>query len=98
MQSFENSYPTELEWYNKAKIKAESFLRDIDSSLRVEIMPTTVRPKGKDPYHTLALGFASSSDSRVNWTMEIELSDEYIDQQLESVVRKIYHDRRKDLK
>ena len=98
MQSFETSHTTELEWYNKAKAKAESFLPDIDPSLRIEVLPATIKPKGKDTYHTLALGFASSSNPSLNWTMEIELSDQYLDTRLESVVRQIYLDRLEDLK
>lgn len=97
MHSFEHQHRSELDWYNRAKAKAESFLREIDPSLRVEILPVTIRPRGKDAYHTLALGFASASDPRLNWTMEIESSDQYINEQLESVVRQIYHDRREEL-
>jgi len=95
---FENPQPTELEWYNKARVKAESFVLYIDPSLRVEVVPATIRPKNKEPYSTLALGFSSSSDPRLNWTMEIELSDRYIDERLESLVRQIYQERVEELK
>jgi len=62
------------------------------------VLPAAIRPKGKDAYHTLALGFASAADARLNWTMEIELSDQHIDERLEPVVDQIYRERLEALK
>jgi hypothetical protein len=79
-------------WYAKAREKVESFLSDIDPDLEVDIESSVVTPDdpGKSEYRTDALIFTHRTKPDLRWTMEIEESDDYIDNQLEGVIRKIY--------
>jgi len=80
-------------WYDKARAKAEGFLGSIDPELRVEVVPIRVTERSSQR-ETLSLRFYSSSNPTLNWTMEVETTDSYIENELEPVVRQIYHERR----
>ena len=84
---------TDEEWYDTARAKISSFLRDLDPHLKVEVGPVTVT-NDKKVHDTLALSFTSDEDPNLKWTMEIGKDSNYIENKLESVVRKIYHERR----
>ena len=82
-------------WYIQAKEKAESFLPSIDPNLEVDIEESIVTPddKSKDKYETLSLIFTHRKRPDFRWTMEIEKSDQYIENKLEEVVRKVYREK-----
>lgn len=81
-------------WYHKAKGQAEKFLPDLDHSLEVEVEETSISPyDGGDEYKTYALVFSHGSNPNLNWTMEIQENDEFVADELEEVVKKIYFGR-----
>lgn len=78
-------------WYHKAKAQVEKFLSDLDHDLEVEVEETEIAPNdGGDDYETFALVFSHSSNPNLHWTMEVQANDEFIDNELENVVRRIY--------
>ena len=85
---------TTYDWYHKAKARVEEFLPDLDSNLEVEVEETSITPSdGGDDYQTFVLVFSHGSNSNLRWTMEVEANDEFIDHELEEVVKKIYFER-----
>jgi hypothetical protein len=51
----------------------------------------SIRPyDGGDNYTTYALVFTHDVSRNLSWTMEVQLSDEFIERELEKVVRRIY--------
>ena len=79
------------DWYHKAKEKIESFLPSLDPNLEVELDTTLVTPnQGGDKYTTYVLAFTHSSNSNLQWTMEVELDENYIENELEQIVTNIY--------
>ena len=79
------------EWYHRAKEKAESFLPQLDPDLEVDLDTTTITPdQGGDPYTTFVLAFSHQSKPHLQWTMEVEMDDDYIEKELEQVVTNIY--------
>lgn len=79
-------------WYIKAREKVESFLADIDPNLEVDIQRSIVTPDDpkKSEYSTDTLIFTHKTQPELRWTMEIEKSDNYINNRLEDIVRKVY--------
>jgi hypothetical protein len=92
MESFERPL-SEEEWYDTARAKIESFIHNIDPDLEVLVTPTTIHQKGMEAYDTLSLSFKHKSDFTLRWTMEIQKNFNYIENDLENVVRKIYEER-----
>ena len=85
-----SSYP----WYHKANLRVEQFLHDLDPALEVEVEETEITPSdGGDNYMTSVLVFSHGSNPNLNWTMEVQENDEFIENQLEQIVRKIYFER-----
>ena len=84
---------TDEEWYDTARAKVNSFINELDPHLRAEVGPATVT-NDKKVYDTLALSFTSDEDPNLKWTMEIGKDSDYIENKLESVVRKIYSKRK----
>ena len=83
-----------FDWYQKAKQKIESFLPVLDPNLEVDVDTTTVTPnQGDDQYTTFVLVFSHQSNSNLQWTMEVEEEDFYIENELEKIVRDIYFQR-----
>jgi len=83
-----------INWYQKAKQKIESFLPELDPSLEVDVDTTTVTPnQGDDQYTTFVLVFSHQTNSNLQWTMEVEEEDFYIENELEKIVREIYFQR-----
>lgn len=84
------------EWYDTARAKINSFLRNLDPSLEVSVKHVDVMPseESKKSYDTLALSFESENDPRLNWTMEIKEDSDYIENKLEGIVQKIYQEKK----
>jgi hypothetical protein len=68
MESFERPL-SEEEWYDTARAKIESFIRNIDPDLEVSVTPTTIHQKGMGAYDTLSLSFKHKNDFTLRWTM-----------------------------
>lgn len=67
---------------------------DLDPDLEVDVAETSIAPyAGGDEYRTCALVFSHGSNPNLNWTMEIQESDEFVDNELELVVKRIYFER-----
>jgi len=83
-----------IDWYQKAKQKIESFLPELDPNLEVDVDTTTVTPnQGDDQYTTFVLVFSHQTNSNLQWTMEVEEEDFYIENELEKIVKEIYFQR-----
>ena len=81
-------------WYHQAKARVEQFIPDLDAELEVEVEETSITPNdGGDAYDTLVLIFSHPSNPYLNWSMEVEPDEDFIDNQLEEVVRRIYFQR-----
>jgi hypothetical protein len=81
-------------WYHQAKVRAEKFLPDLDHNLEVDVEETSITPyDGGDTYQTYALVFSHGSNPNLNWTMEVQESDDFVENELEAVVKKIYFER-----
>ena len=83
-----------FDWYQKAKEKIESFLPELDPNLEVDVDTTTVTlNQGDREYTTFVLVFSHQSNSNLQWTMEVEEEDFYIENELEKIVKDIYFQR-----
>ena len=79
------------DWYHRAVEKIAAFLPGLDPNLEVELDTTVVTPnQGGEEYTTYVLVFSHSSNSNLQWTMEVEPNEDYIENQLEQVVTNIY--------
>ena len=64
---------------------------ELDPNLEVELDTTVVTPnQGGEEYTTFVLVFSHSSNSNLQWTMEVEPNEDYIENELEQVVTNIY--------
>lgn len=80
-----------FDWYQKAKGKIESFLPNLDPSLEVDVDTTTITPnQGNEQYTTFVLVFSHQTNPNLQWTMEVEMDDSYIEKELERIVTDIY--------
>ena len=80
-----------FDWYQKAKERIESFLPGLDPNLKVDVDTTTVTlNQGDEQYTTFVLVFSHETNSNLQWTMEVEMEDYYIDNELEKTVTDIY--------
>lgn len=81
-------------WYHKAKVRAEKFLPGLDGNLEVDVEETSITPyDGGAEYQTYALVFSHGSNRNLNWTMEVQENDDFVENELEAVVTKIYFQR-----
>ena len=79
------------DWYHKAVEKIAAFLPGLDPDLEVELDTTVVTPnQGGEEYTTFVLVFSHSSNPNLQWTMEVEPDEDYIENELEQVVTNIY--------
>ena len=79
------------DWYHQAVEKIATFLPGLDPNLEVELDTTVVTPnQGSDEYTTFVLVFSHSSNPNLQWTMEVEPDEHYIENELEQVVTNIY--------
>jgi len=82
-------------WYEKAEAKVQSFLSSVDPNLSAEVQKFSVSPEGASTKEKfIALFFSHASDPTLKWTLEIETTDDYIDNRLEQVVRAVYERKR----
>ncbi|KAB2879094.1 hypothetical protein F9K33_10375 [bacterium] len=86
------SLSPENSFYQRALEKVNSYIKEIDPDLRSEIASFTITPNdpSAEKYTTFALKFFSVSKPKLNWTMEIEQNDNYINNRLENIIKKIY--------
>jgi hypothetical protein len=83
-----------FDWYSRAKEQIEHFLPHLDENLEVDVDTDVITPNdGSAEYTTFVLAFSHPANPNLNWTMEIRMDDEYIEQELEKIVTKIYLDR-----
>ena len=81
-------------WYHQAKVRVEEFLPGLDSDLEVEVEETSITPSdGGDDYKTFVLVFSHGSNPNLRWTMEVQANEEFIDHELETVIKRIYFER-----
>ena len=67
---------------------------DLDNALEVEVEETEITPSdGGDNYLTSVLVFSHGSNPNLQWTMEVQENDEFIDHELETVIKRIYFER-----
>ena len=79
------------DWYHKAVEKIGTFLPGLDRNLEVELDTTVITPnQGGEKYTTFVLVFSHSSNPNLQWTMEVEPDEDYIENELERVVTNIY--------
>ena len=82
---------TPYDWYHKAVEKLAAFLPGLDPNLEVELDTTVITPnQGGEEYTTFVLVFSHSSNSKLQWTMEVEQDEEYIENKLQQIVTDIY--------
>ena len=81
--------------YEKARLKAKAIVDALDPDLSVSVDEVIVEPEveGQQEYRTRVLRFSHCTRPELGWTMEIAEDDDYIQHQLEAVVRKIYRRR-----
>jgi hypothetical protein len=79
-------------YYEKARAKAETFIGALDPDLTVSVDEVLVEPEreGAQEYPARVLRFAHRKRAGLEWTMEIDESDEYIEHQFQAVVSMIY--------
>lgn len=87
-----------LEFYERAKTQAESFLSSIDPELQVEVVPVVVTPydRTRTEYPTFALRFSDPRRPELSWTMEIEQDDAYLAKRFEGAVRRAFEQQTDD--
>ncbi len=79
------------DWYHQAVEKIATFLPGLDPNLEVELDTTVVTPnQGGEEYTTFVLVFSHSSNPNLQWTMEVEPDEDYIENELEQVITNIY--------
>ena len=82
------------DWYLKAKERLESFLPSLDESIEVDVDTDIITPDDGGPsYETFMLAFSHRTNPNLHWTMEVQMNDEFIERELEQVVRRIYFER-----
>ena len=83
-----------FDWYNRARERITDFLPRLDENLEVDIDTTVITPNdGSADYSSLVLTFTHSSNPNLNWTMEVQMDEDYIEHELERIVTKIYLER-----
>ena len=81
-------------WYQQAQARVEEFLPDLDPELEVEVGEDSISPyDGGEEYDTFLLLFYHPSNPKLNWTMAVKPEEDFINNELEEVVRRIYFER-----
>ena len=82
------------DWYELAKQKVDTFLSLLDPELEVTVEQIGIKPYDHDEeYESYVLLFAHPSNDMLHWSMEINPSLDFIDNELETTVRNIYAQR-----
>ena len=83
-----------FDWYRRAQARAEQFLPDLDPDLEVDVDEDYITPyDGGEEYDTFVLVFSHPTNPNLNWTMAVKPEEEFINEELERVVRRIYFER-----
>lgn len=83
-----------FDWYQRARVRAEQFLPDLDPELEVDVDEDYINPyDGGESYETFVLVFFHPTNPQLNWTMAVKPEEEFIETELEKVVRRIYFER-----
>ena len=83
-----------FQWYQQARARVEQFLTDLDQELEVEIEETSITPNdGSAPFETFVLAFFHASNPNLSWTMAVQPDEDFINDQLEEIVKRIYFER-----
>jgi len=79
-------------WYEKARAKAEQVIKGLDPEYVVTVQDSIVSPDDNDraEYRTSALAFTSPRGPVFSWSMEVGMSEHYIQNDLPDVIKKIY--------
>jgi hypothetical protein len=80
-------------WFELAQDKVLSFLPELDMDLNVGVETRTIYPYQGEPYEGIVLSFEHDTNPGLIWTMDIGLDRDYIENDLENVVRNIYQER-----
>lgn len=80
-----------LAWYRKAEEKAKEVAAQIDPNLSVERYSADITfGDDNESIQNMVLSFSHTENPRIRWTMSIEPTEEYIEQRLGPVIKKIY--------
>jgi hypothetical protein len=83
-----------FDWYVSAKQRVEGFLPGLDGSLVVDVDTDVITPSdGSGEYETFVLSFSHPRNANLQWTMELRMDNNYLEQELEEAVRRIYFER-----
>ena len=83
-----------FDWYQRARVRAEQFIADLDPELEVDVDEDYITPyDGGEEYDTFVLVFSHPTNSKLNWTMAVKPEEAFINTELEQVVRQIYFQR-----
>ena len=83
-----------FDWYQRARTRAESFITDLDPELEVDVDEDNIAPyDGGEEFDTFVLVFSHPTNPKLNWTMAVKPEDDFINTELEQVVRRIYFER-----
>ncbi len=83
-----------FQWYQRACARVEQFLPELDEELAVDVDETSVTPyDGSDEFATFVLLFSHPTNPNLNWTMSVKPDADFIEHELEGVVRRIYLER-----
>ncbi len=83
-----------FDWYQRARIRAEQFITDLDPELEVDVDEDYITPyDGGEEYDTFVLVFSHPTNPKLNWTMAVKPEEDFINTELEEVVKRIYFER-----
>lgn len=83
-----------FDWYQQARARAEQFLPDLDPELEVDVDEDYINPSdGGEGYDTFVLVFFHPTNPKLNWSMAVKPDEDFINTELEQVVRQIYFQR-----
>jgi hypothetical protein len=83
-------------WADMALRKALLFIPKIDKGLRVSVVDAKIAPNRLETYSATVLHFSHGEHAYIDWTMDVGESENWIENEFENVVRKIYNEKVKD--
>ena len=83
-----------FQWYQRARDRAQQFIPQLDPELEVDVEEDSITPyDGGEEYDTFVLFFSHPSNPNLNWTMAVKPDEDFINNELEEVVKRIYFQR-----
>ena len=81
-------------WYEKGKVKGEEVMQRLDPTYHVIIQDSLITPddKKKEPHRTYTLLFLSRNGPSFSWYMAITPTNEFIENELSTRIKKIYRE------